>query len=290
LDSICTENCLFQGNFSVKRNGVIDIYVDVDVKTAPDAPKFPDEPLAKRHVRHILAAQLFSFIRDIGHQHQHHNPKTDTIVDLHEIIDDDDTRWRKHTLYGIYRRIISYKRRPHVEQQLMALGLLAYAKAFRNVCVSEGIDCLPPYYDLETRESISATEARVRYSLQKRQDRISVIRTVGLGLAALVVAIAGLEKIGPTPNPSIAIAPELDFFARAVAGHPLAIVSIMASTLYFARVFFAGKQHPERGPVSRMFQSWLQPYSRSISIIFRIAVSFTLLASAFGLVAWRLTH
>ena len=124
LDSVCSENCAFQGNFSVQRNGVIDIYIDEDVKTADDAPRLPNDPLSRQHVRHILAAQLFSFIRDIGHQHQHHSPRTDTIVDLHEIQNEDDLMWRRHTLYGIYRRIISYKRRSDIERQIMSLGLL----------------------------------------------------------------------------------------------------------------------------------------------------------------------
>lgn len=290
LDSICTENCAFQGNFHLKRNGVIDVYIDEHVKTAKNAPKFPDHALARKHVRHILAAQLFSFIRDIGHQHQHHNPKTDTIVDLHEFSDDDDVTWRKHTLYGIYRRIISYKRRPVVDHQLMSLGLLAYAKAFRNVCDGEGIEGLPPYNDHETRESIVATEARVRHAEQKRQDRIGVVRTAGFALAALIVSIAGLVKLGPPGQAQIAVAPELVWFSKAVTEHPFLMILFLATVFYSARVLFAGKVHPERRPASRILQAWFQPYDRSLGVMFRLLLAVLLLAAAVWLVLLRIPH
>jgi hypothetical protein len=290
LDAICTVNCAFQGSFHLKRSGVIDVFIDEHVKTAPDAPRFPEDELPRRHVRHILAAQLFSFIRDIGHQHQHHNPKTDTIVDLYEFPDGDDLTWRKHTLYGIYRRIISYKRRAVVDHQLMSLGLLAYAKAFRNVCAAEKIDGLPQYNDDETRESIMATEARVRHAEQKRQDRIGVVRTVGFGLAALIVSIAGLVKLGAGDQPQITVAPELVWFTKAVTEHPLALITVLATLFYSARVLFAGKAHPERGPASRILQAWLQPYSRIVGVLIRLATALVFLGFALALVMWRILH
>jgi hypothetical protein len=124
--SICAENCAFQCSFSLHRNGVLNVTVSEADARASDAPQFPTE-----HRQHAVAGQVYSFLRNVGHRHQHHHQTTDTIVDLHEIRNmDDDVDWRLKTLYSIYRRIISFKRQRDIAVQIQSVGLIAYLSYF----------------------------------------------------------------------------------------------------------------------------------------------------------------
>jgi hypothetical protein len=58
------------------------------------APTFPAGERGG-HIEHILTAQLFFFLRDIGHRHQHHDPNTDTVVDLWKDNPNDPFDWNQ---------------------------------------------------------------------------------------------------------------------------------------------------------------------------------------------------
>lgn len=97
------KHCWFQADFTLLRDGTATLAVDDEMEIAPDAPALPDDPDEKRHMKHILAAQLFYFLKDIGHRHKHHKNRTDTIVDVYEIEENNDLDWRLGTLYSLYR-------------------------------------------------------------------------------------------------------------------------------------------------------------------------------------------
>jgi len=85
----------FNAQFSLSRSGTVSIAVPLKPVVSSKAPAFPKDTPNRGHMMHLLSAQLFFFLRDIGHRHQHHDPKTDTISDLHRIDKvDDDFNWR----------------------------------------------------------------------------------------------------------------------------------------------------------------------------------------------------
>jgi hypothetical protein len=261
LFDFCSDHSAFNAAFCLRRNGVIDITVQDELRVANDAPEFPSNNTELKHQRLLLAAQLYFFLRDIGHRHQHHNPRTDTIVDLHELENDDDFTWRLATLYSIYRRIITYKRGTVIDEQVSSLGLLAYAKAFKRVCEEAHFKRLPAFYDDALKESIQATEARSRFQRQSVSDFFTAVRTVTFAVLGFVLSLVGLAKLGTTtitPNPSVIS------LAKYVAENPLVflLISIALGVVWVSLERRLLKV--ERWRVMRAFQTIGQPFSRWI--------------------------
>lgn len=282
-------NCAFQGEFSLDRSGVVDICIDTDHKRHSTAPSFPHSPDEVRHIRHILAAQLFFFLRDIGHRHQHHHPYTDTIVDLYECNDGDDLYWRHSTLYSIYRRIISYKRKRDIEVQISSLGLLAYAKAFREICKDSGIseDKLPTYYVDPLRESIQASELRMRHVTQTEQEKSATRRTVLFWVVGTAISIAGLMNVAHVKVS--ARPPEtLIWLVERFVERPFSFAIVVISAAYLWRARDKGQFRPERFPPLRYLQAILQslPKPRSEALFKGIGVSLILAGLALFVAHW----
>lgn len=232
---LCSQNCLFQGRFSLKRNGIVTISVDHDMQTASSAPKMPENGSKARHVRHILAAQLFYFLRDVGHRHRHHAAGTDTIVDLHEADETDDVSWRRRTLYNIYRRIISNKRTNNVEAHFRSLGLLAYAKAFKHICDEEleGDDELPVFYDDALEESVRASELDMESKSRTREQQIGNARNYILSAFGFLFTTIGLLELA-SPEATSDFEPDwiLVFIAQFVVEQPIVLFLITAAAIY----------------------------------------------------------
>src|SRR5205085_1594541 len=81
----------FHAKFELLRTGEIEITHDVAGRTSPQSLTPPTGPRGNRFI-HSICAQLYFFLKDICHRHQHHHPTTDTIIDLYRA--DDDVEWR----------------------------------------------------------------------------------------------------------------------------------------------------------------------------------------------------
>ena len=85
-DALCkdlTNSASFCADYNLTRNGILTLSINETLTQAPHCPKFPSEPTKRKHLYHIVCSQLYFFLRDIGHRHQHHHPSTDTIIDLY---------------------------------------------------------------------------------------------------------------------------------------------------------------------------------------------------------------
>jgi hypothetical protein len=261
----CGENCAFQCRFSLHRNGVLNVTIDERDERAADAPQFPTG-----HRQHAVVSQIYFFLRDVGHRHQHHHDTTDTIVDLHEIRDgSDDINWRLKTLYSIYRRIISFKRQRDIAVQIQSVGLIAYAKAFKRIWLEQRPDAeaaceIPTYYDDAMRESIQASELRMRYKSQQASDRWSIFRTVTLALLGLIISFSNLIKIPESP-PKIydTPSPALVFTARLLLTAPFQFVGVLTAIILFAIFARSTYFRPDEWRVFRYVQALVQPFSKT---------------------------
>jgi hypothetical protein len=190
------ERCVFSADIRICRTGTTDIFIKWPLRPKPGAPQFPADAA---RLTHMLAAQIFFFLKDLGHRHQHHDQKTDTIVDLYEIDTDDDTGWRRSTLYNIYRKVIIYKRDPHISIFDHCLGLIAYADSFYKISLDEigreSRKYLPKYYSKETIESIRSTQARAERQFANAQSRSDTIRNIILGVSGIFIGYMQLLQI-----------------------------------------------------------------------------------------------
>lgn len=282
---ICSENCYFQGRFSLHRNGVVDIVVDSEAERSKNAPRLPDEPTHQRHVRHILAAQLFFFLKDIGHRHQHHNARTDTIVDLYDVgTEGNDLNWRLSTLYSIYRRIISNRRMLSVNAHFSSLGLLAYAKSFRRVCIEQLPSWLhgrlPIFYDEALEESVRASELDMAHRTRLRHEKSEARRNANIFVFGFLFSILGLLSL---TNTRLSVSPDrwLIYIAEAFVAKPLVSITLVMVFVYLTGINYAGYFQPEHRQISRTAFYLLQPFNRVVTSAIFIIIGITLIVTPF---------
>jgi len=100
LDTIITpvieNNSSFFAQFELSRNGIVKINIPADLN---DNNNIPPAFIESKHGERYASAQLFFFLKDISHVHQHHHGRTDTIIDIHS--DDDNHTWRQQTIRSL---------------------------------------------------------------------------------------------------------------------------------------------------------------------------------------------
>jgi hypothetical protein len=286
LENVCGVNCGFQCRFSLRRSGVLDLTVDENDVRAEDAPQFPTD-----HRQHAVAAQVYSFLRDIGHRHQHHSNTSDTIIDLHSIEGGDDVEWRLKTLYGIYRRVISFKRQSDIAVQIQSVGLIAYAKAFKRIWLEDRPDAeelkeIPIYYDDAMTESIQASELRMRYKSQQSSERWSIFRTVTISLLGLILSFASIIKLSDSPAAKISAAPSplLMWMAKQILFAPFEVVGISIAIMLFVVLARTTYFRPDQWRVFRYMYALMQPYGKRYVFSFFLIIGMVGIWAAYLLV------
>jgi hypothetical protein len=275
-----SQNCAFQCEFMVLRNGVISFFADDQSELAPESPPYPSGIR-----QHAVISQVYSFMRDIAHVHQHHSPSSDTIVDVYSA-DNDDVTWRKNTLFSIYRRVISFKRQRDIAVQIRSIGLMAYAEAFQKAWHGDrphqANKEIPPFHNTEMKESIRSSELRMRYKLQQETERTTAFRTVTFSLLALILSFAGLVKLSgwtSTVQPS----PVLTWTTDLLLTKPLQSVFAVGIVVLFFTLSLTSNFKPYQHGSFRYFQALMQPYRRLTALVFCF-----LFASALTYAALRL--
>lgn len=140
-------------DFSLTRSGIASLSIpdDYEAHISPSAPIFPTDTLQRQHAERVVCSQLFFFLKDLCHNHQHHDPKADTIVDIHPA-NGNDLEWRAKVLRVLYRKIIEFKRNSRGASFHSSLGILLYAKSFRGITFREMKKELPPVIQDELLE------------------------------------------------------------------------------------------------------------------------------------------
>lgn len=167
--------------------------------------------------------QIFFTIRDMAHQHYHHDPQSDLLTTAYSWSQSDDEKWRRETQYGLVRMAIALRRRDTAESFKRALGILAYADAFqRHMCgwveaePGKTKDCeLRFAYDFTAlRASIDAS-LKVR-ELRDAQSKQTLLFCFGVFITTLGIIVTGLR--------SAEVPVSAEFFAdwlKAVTAQPL---------------------------------------------------------------------
>lgn len=168
--------------FSLKRNGILSIFLDSERFFSSDSPVLEESFNENSQIVDALAQQMFYFLRDIGHRHQHHHPSTDTILSLYR--KGDDAYWRRKTLYLLYRKIVRYKRSLSETYYSEILGILAYAKTFKTISLDDNPGAIfPSYQDENVVLSVQSLQRVSDFSLRRRNR----LRDVWFGFLAFFV-------------------------------------------------------------------------------------------------------
>jgi len=197
---LCTKTCSYFIDAKIRRNGVTEILIPAQVELPASATKLPSDERKKARTVRLLASQLFFFLKDLGHRHQHHDPSTDQIVSIHETTSPNDIRWRNLTLYSIYRKVIEIKRDPHAATFSNSLGLVAYAEAFSKILredldIEEGDKRIPAYYSDAMKDSINSTQDKSERDAAKKTRAWDIVRTTVISLTGLLISYVGLLRL-----------------------------------------------------------------------------------------------
>lgn len=192
---LLTTNASFYTNFELKRNGETIIAFDDSGSLSEDAPRRPSTMCYQ-----YLCSQLFFFLRDISHRHQHHDYTTDTVIDLHEIpISGDDIQWRDAVLGDLLRRVIANKRVRNERAIFHSSGIIGYAEAFVRVCkesLGQNDDCLCLRQDFSPLQtSLRAAQDELALERDKRRRITDFVRTTLLAVFGTLFSVASLLKL-----------------------------------------------------------------------------------------------
>lgn len=260
---------IFNLGFRLHRSGVITIELPENMVRVENAPKFPTGEPEKSFMKHLVTAQAFYFLRDIGHRHQHHDPNTDIIVDIHELPERDDLTWRKLTLFGLYRHIIRYKRKYDAEIFYNALGVLAYARAFREICKRDvdgneiNDDEMPLYLSDDLRMSVEAVHSKAVAERSESARNSEIVRNVLLSVFGLAISLSSVISITEykIKDPS----EFLRFLATMLVQQPVTAGAVLIMTIY-AFLIMRGIVDPRRWRITRTAIRLVQPFHKEVTI------------------------
>lgn len=201
-----TYYALASADFEIARDGVCTLNLSVK-KEIPEESiermKTKSEIRSEEAIRHALSAQIFFFLKDISHIHQHHHPKTDTVVDLYKHTNSFD--WMAYTLRALYRKVLDFKRNKEEGATESSKGMLAYISAFEKVCANRlkpiDLENLPQKENNLLQESISATKEKSDTKLAESTKRGESRKTTLFSIILALLAISGLARfLDPQPE------------------------------------------------------------------------------------------
>ena len=211
-----------------KQHGIymLDVVLDRSGRVTCSTPDsgLPKKLFNERHdisglqdVEKHVASELFFFLKDVCHRHQHHSPRTDTIVDLHDT-SENKLLWKNETLRALYKRVLDFKRSSSPGTSYSALGMLSYIRSFKrtfcsDIQINKASHALtqgsnsgenPNKYLFLNDEEL---EASIRVCLDKRHAEGGAISrdnsrqfTWLLGIFTIMASGAGLLGLAPKPE------------------------------------------------------------------------------------------
>lgn len=226
------KNCEAYAKFNLARDGEFSLSeIQNGLETES---KFPDEQ--------VVASQMFFFIKDIVHRHQHHDASTDTLINLYPFNERDDLHWRWQVIYSLYYQAIDGKRSTREARHGDALGIIAYADAFQKICAIHKKEL--PFFSREAlKDSILAAQDtfRTNMSLEARASHPNslIIFFVGVlfSVLSLVGALSDNFADSTSPPKSILFAATLIYTHLDYALGALVVFTLGGGVAFFSTPF-----------------------------------------------------
>ena len=267
IQALGNQFALLKVSFTLKRNGIVYFSFPNEEKLIEMRRSLTNFSSCSPQIKKTICAQFYFFLKDLVHTHQHHHPTTDTIIDLHENIDD---RWIYETIRGLYRRVLSFKRSKDSTSYLQARGVLTYIKAFHNVMRDE----LDENHHLlaidnpNIEDSIQISEAKEKLCSEKTRSNRTVFLTSLLsliGLSASSVIVVNIVKPDSLKGSAIDSLVEP---VKYLANHPGIFIFLLLFVPFLFRVWV------DNHSWKRI--SWLQDVTRLAVNLKRSQVAFFL--------------
>ncbi|ERP87279.1 hypothetical protein Q669_10975 [Labrenzia sp. C1B10] len=146
-----------------------------------------------------IASQVYFFLKDCLHRHQHHSKTTDSILSIYKIdpkksIGRQEKEWKLDVLYTLYRKVINRRRNGSLVDLSESMGVLSYASSFYNIFKKEleGFEEKSVYNRTELIESLKASIISSKYKENKMPELLRGSLSITLALSAVAIAFASL--------------------------------------------------------------------------------------------------
>ena len=195
---------LYSVKFSLERNGVVTISPSsyrLIKEPKTDAERYRNDIIKNRRNQDKVCAQLFYFLKDIAHTHQHHHPTTDTLTGLHPKLstEENDLAWINKTLKTLYFKVLQYKRDRHKNTYPSILGLLAYIDAFVKIAKKSLEDEEHNKLILRNHDtlkaSIHASQLGHQADVSRKAKFFGSIKSSFFSIVGLLIAVASLGNL-----------------------------------------------------------------------------------------------
>jgi hypothetical protein len=225
---------LIRSKFVLKRNGVCTVFPPCwnDFELLKNTLSYYENN--KAALQHDIADQIYFFIRDLSHQHQHHEPDADTIITTQPTTKN-DTLWSDQVFYALYHHIIGAKRKQNSLEHVRILGILAYIRSFDSIMSRYfdriGVNHKIPSFNHEAiKDSVSATKTYLDLLFAQKRQRRDTHRTILFAIAASMIGLFSFVSNFGDPNtkPPIFVM-ELANFLRRNAYFSILPIIIMIS-------------------------------------------------------------
>jgi hypothetical protein len=183
-----------QVEFALMRTGELRLWFDDDGK-APD-----DEG-----DRYRVAEQAYYFIKDLVHDHEHHDPSSDQITPLTAIhtgkapdpTHEPEIAWRRETLWSLSREIERLNREGGLVDLRKSLGVIAYAQSFQQVLMGHTRNSQNPTEFEPATHVYDYDFAHMKESIRATIDVLATKKTqlVQLALAGSATFLSALSVV-----------------------------------------------------------------------------------------------
>jgi hypothetical protein len=202
---------VLEASFRLPRNGMLELKLEHISDVEDDKLRWSskEQGIAYKQFELDTVSQVYYFMKDLCHQHQHHHAKSDTLLPLirahgetGEIDGVDKQSLNDSVLRSLYRAVLKMRRTHSEGDHYKMKGILAYIQSFKNVMGSQKVDqyvcdadaCMLSAIEAKAGQLKSTSEKKARfYALLPGIFSLSVA-TMGLMFAFSSVVIISLIK------------------------------------------------------------------------------------------------
>lgn len=226
-------------DYSLGRDGVVTLCVPESAFQNRVGPPLPSHPEDEEWILHTITSQYFFFLKDAVHVHQHHDSRTDTMVDLHLVKNsEDDYLWRCDTLRGLYRRVYAFKRQRELKVFNCANGILAYIRTFKEVSAYLKTPLLPEINDALIEKSIISSQANIQLEISDKIRKQDVITSILLGMVGLLFSYVSMIRLTGHTFDANEVSPHLLSSGKFLLNSPLLVLGGLILLLMLALIAF----------------------------------------------------
>ena len=188
------QSCSYYCEFILQRNGIVRLSPGLLGSIPGNAPNLPNEDLSLfNEIQLDICSELFYFLKDISHHHQHHSPTTDTMVGLYKT--EDDQYWPTQVMRVIFHRILAFKRSNDSNVYISAIGLLSYVESFISICNKDNIPVKIEWNTDQIKQSINVSIERLKFLYNSRKEVSTFLTGIVFAIVSFIISFVQLNSL-----------------------------------------------------------------------------------------------